>query len=193
MSLSRVSVGRAQRGAALVTGLILLVALTLVGLAATSSNSLEQRMAANMADYNQAFNAAETVMRVMQRELDRPGLAPQGVSDCSGQPAPCALNPKVLVDLYGTDWWLHPTVNHTWWDANGIAYNEVTGDSLKSQGLVNTEPHYVAEFQSDVKDSARLGHGGDGYTYYYRVTARGSGATDAAQAIIQSTAAKREN
>lgn len=150
-------------------------------------------MAANMADYNQAFNAAETVMRVMQRELDKPGYAPHGASDCAGQPPPCVLNPKVLEDLYGKDWWLHPSINHAWWKANGIAYNEASGDSLTTPELVNTEPHYVAEFQTDVKDSARLGHGGDGYTYYYRITSRGSGATDAAQAIIQSTAAKREN
>lgn len=58
-----------QRGAALLTGLILLVVLTLIGVAAARMASLEERMSGNMRDRNQAFQAAETGLRYVERQI----------------------------------------------------------------------------------------------------------------------------
>jgi type IV pilus assembly protein PilX len=57
------SKAHAQRGIALVVALILLVLITLVGLAATRSTIMQQRMAANLYDRQIAFQGAEAAIR----------------------------------------------------------------------------------------------------------------------------------
>ncbi|QLQ04576.1 MAG: hypothetical protein HZY77_17160 [Thiobacillus sp.] len=52
-----------QNGAALITGLIFLVVLTLISLSAIKSTSLEERMAGNARDQDAAFEAAEAGIR----------------------------------------------------------------------------------------------------------------------------------
>lgn len=51
---------RQQRGIVLVTALVFLVILTLLGITSMSTNTLEERMAANAQDVNRAFQTAET-------------------------------------------------------------------------------------------------------------------------------------
>ncbi len=52
-----------QRGAVLVTALVFLVIMTLLGITAMSTNTLEERMAGNSQDINRAFQAAESGLR----------------------------------------------------------------------------------------------------------------------------------
>lgn len=52
-----------QRGVVLVVSLLMLLVLTLIGLAATRSTTLEQRMTANQNDQAVAFEAAEAALR----------------------------------------------------------------------------------------------------------------------------------
>ena len=52
-----------QRGVVLVVALLMLLVLTLIGLAATRSTTLEQRMTANQNDQAVAFEAAEAALR----------------------------------------------------------------------------------------------------------------------------------
>jgi len=49
-----------QRGAVLITALIMLVILTLLGLSSISTTTMEERMAANTQEITRAFNAAST-------------------------------------------------------------------------------------------------------------------------------------
>ena len=49
-----------QRGVVLITALVFLVILTLLSITALSTNTLEERMAANSQDVNRAFQAAES-------------------------------------------------------------------------------------------------------------------------------------
>jgi len=51
---------RQQQGVVLVTALVFLVILTLLGITSMSTNTLEERMAANSQDINRAFQTAET-------------------------------------------------------------------------------------------------------------------------------------
>ena len=51
-----------QQGIVLITALVFLVILTLLGITSMSTNTLEERMAANAQDINRAFQAAETGM-----------------------------------------------------------------------------------------------------------------------------------
>lgn len=54
--------GYTQEGAALFVSLILLLALTLVGLSSANRSNLQERMAANLHMQNLAFNAAESAI-----------------------------------------------------------------------------------------------------------------------------------
>lgn len=49
-----------QEGAALITALVLLIVLTMLGLSSMSTNTMEERMAANSQEMNRAFQAAES-------------------------------------------------------------------------------------------------------------------------------------
>lgn len=54
--------GGRQRGVVLVVSLLMLMVLTMIGLAATRGTALEQRMAANQNDREVAFQAAEATL-----------------------------------------------------------------------------------------------------------------------------------
>ncbi|MBB71960.1 MAG: hypothetical protein CMF50_06130 [Legionellales bacterium] len=59
-----------QRGVVLVAGLVILVVLTLIGVATLESTAMEERMASNMRDMNLAFHSAETAMREAEADID---------------------------------------------------------------------------------------------------------------------------
>src|SRR6185437_1918951 len=84
-----------QRGVALVTALILLVVITLVGLAAVRGTVMQQKMAANFSDRQIAFQVGEAglrqahiVVQALQPSLppSRPTL-PATIRDCSPKAA----------------------------------------------------------------------------------------------------------
>jgi len=54
---------RRERGAMLITGLILLAMVMLLGMAAMRTVTLQERLAGASTDYNQAFQAAEAALR----------------------------------------------------------------------------------------------------------------------------------
>ena len=92
-----------QRGVALVVAMILLVVITLVGLAAVSGTIMQQKMSSNFYDRDVAFQAAEAALRQAQVAIGAAtasAVAPAGFYDCS-PPAPngtgannqCQTNP----------------------------------------------------------------------------------------------------
>jgi len=58
-----------QHGAALITGLIFLVILTLLGITAMRTSTLEERIAGNTRDRNVAFQAGDTALRDGERDI----------------------------------------------------------------------------------------------------------------------------
>jgi type IV pilus assembly protein PilX len=67
-TLLKTSVSR-QRGVVLVISLLMLLVLTMIGLAATRGTTIEQRMTANQNDQEVAFEAAEAALRAGESEL----------------------------------------------------------------------------------------------------------------------------
>jgi len=61
--------GSRQRGVVLVISLLMLLVLTMIGLAATRGTTIEQRMTANQNDQEVAFEAAEAALRAGESEL----------------------------------------------------------------------------------------------------------------------------
>ena len=96
-------VANGQRGVALVVALILLVVITLVGLAAVSGTIMQQKMSSNFYDRDVAFQAAEAALRQAQVAIGAAtsgAAAPAGFYDCSppapngtGANNPCQANP----------------------------------------------------------------------------------------------------
>jgi len=52
-----------QRGAVLIVALVMLLLLTIMGISSMRSTNMQERMAGNMRDQSQAFQAAETALR----------------------------------------------------------------------------------------------------------------------------------
>lgn len=73
---------RRERGAVLVISLLLLLVLTLIGLAATRSTTLEERMVANQRDHEVAFQAAEMALRDGESALQN--ASPGSFSNTAG-------------------------------------------------------------------------------------------------------------
>lgn len=59
-----------QRGAVLVTALMLLIILTLLGLTTMTTTTQEERMASNLQDMNRAFLAADAGISIMMNDTD---------------------------------------------------------------------------------------------------------------------------
>lgn len=93
-----------QRGAALFIALMFLLILTLLGLTSSNVGIMQERMAANTAEYNLAFQRAEAVVREVEFELSRPNpgvtIVEWGsVQGLRERPSDCALESNV-----GADW-----------------------------------------------------------------------------------------
>lgn len=80
-----------QRGAALIVALILLIVITLVGLAAVGTTILQNKMTANQYDRQIAFQSAEAAMRVATALIpNNPGLIAR---NCQTGGTICQANP----------------------------------------------------------------------------------------------------
>lgn len=89
------SVPARQRGVALVVALVLLVLVTLVGLAAIRGTTMQQKMTANFYDREVAFQSAEAALRAAASIV---AATPNAafIYDCSpGSPNVCLSNPFV--------------------------------------------------------------------------------------------------
>lgn len=70
MKTPTVHAPRAERGVALITGLIFMVVLTLLVIASMRTTILEEKMAGNARDVNLAFQAAEAALRAGQQVME---------------------------------------------------------------------------------------------------------------------------
>ncbi len=88
-----------QQGISLVIVLILLIVMSVLGVAVLRSSAMQERMTANLRDRNLAFQAAETALRVAQEDV----LGNPAISDlqygktlaemrADGKPVFCAAN-----------------------------------------------------------------------------------------------------
>lgn len=72
MRSNRKELAPAERGAALVVGLVFLLVMTLIGVTAMQSTTLQERMAGNTRDRHLAFQASEAALRAGEQWLRIP-------------------------------------------------------------------------------------------------------------------------
>jgi type IV pilus assembly protein PilX len=158
---------RRQRGVALVVSLVLLLVATIVGLAASRSTLLQERMSANSFDRSLAFQRAEAGLRAAEGAITTNWVITSlGGEDCSA--AGCASVPSNA--FTGT--------NSTWTDV-GSTYD--VNDAI-TPGI----PQYYIQFMgtgtadddNGTKQNAESGNYGaataPANVAYYRVTSRSS-------------------
>ena len=159
---------RQQRGVVLVISLIMLLLMTLIGVTAMQTVTLDERMAGNSHQRNIAFQAAEAGLRAGEHDIQDANLVLDGTA------------PGVI------DHWNNSTTLVTnWkdynWDTASQAYSGTLDSSLAAQ------PRYVVELIA-VKPSMSgdLNAGGAPSTTesWYRVTALGTGHGSVADAVV---------
>lgn len=169
-----------QQGISLVVVLIILVVITLLGLASVRGTLLRERMSANMYDRSLAFQAAESALRQAEAAVRAAALSGAAIgTDCSAVATNC---PIPLANTY--------TGGSAGW-TNGTA----------TQTLAAGAPQYVIQFlgRRDSTDELNLGHsansgqygggGGVALESFYRIIARShdpAAGNDRAVVVLQS-------
>lgn len=148
-----------QRGAALITGLIFLIVLTMMGITAARMSTLEERMAGNLRDRALAMQAAELTLRDAERDILNSGRV-SGISNfvvaCTN--GLCYNGPGGYANPIWT------TTNMT--AAPSVAHGGFTGAAAIP--LVSAQPRYLIE-------GIRKTPPGSGVTFLYRITVRAQG------------------
>lgn len=175
---------RKQRGMALIVSLVLLLALTIIGLTAARSASVEERMTANDRDRQLAFQSAESALLATEGGLLQnlwTNFLPPGSSGMTpGLYQLDPSNPPVIPLWQSMDWTD---------SSNYIGYSSIAGQSLTG---VAQQPEVIIE---QLPPTATPGQGLSSQQYasgqpgvkVYRVTALGLGGDTDAQAMLQTT------
>ena len=174
-----------QQGVALITGLIFMVVLTLLAVAAMRTTGLEEKMAGNALNQDVAFQATEAAVRQGRSRVQN-GL----ITTTSGFPsygASCTSAGLCLPSATAVANWttVFPFGQKTQ-SATAVTYS---GTALV--GVAN-QPQYIIELLPDVSvgPGYSLGTGkapGGGTATPFRITARGWGMGAEAQATTQAT------
>ncbi|HEX9627328.1 MAG TPA: PilX N-terminal domain-containing pilus assembly protein [Acidiferrobacterales bacterium] len=162
----------AERGATLFVALMFMLILTIFGVTAVTTSTLQEKMSANLKDQQMAFQSAETALREAEARLgsltEPPPVITGALVDGSN-----AVWPQTAVDLTASSF------DHQWWDDN--AYT-ATPDPY-SKGAF-----YVIEERGQVPLTNVIGIGPERTTiYYYRVSAYGAGVTGLSSSVAQAT------
>ncbi len=150
-------VGR-QRGAVLIVSLIFLLLMTLIGVTAMQTTTLQERMAGNMRDQNLAFQAAEAALRQGEVWL----ATNQVTADAAGK-----------LDL--NDW----MTAVTWSDVTQAPHGKLT-----LTDLADDAGFYVEESRQVVHGITATSMTVENY---YPVTARAVGGSTTTSVVLQSS------
>ena len=175
-----------QNGAVLVFCLIFLAILTIMGVSGMESTILEERMSGNMQDYNAAFQAAESALKVAEGWLAGEDAKP--ATSTNGSTTVWAVDAMDPDTTDGTYWWDLSARDASWWSANAEAVSGLAGVAAQAQYII--EEYRTTSFQRP------LGIGGEEVTVarvFHRITARGIGSNSTTEVKLQSMFAKTYN
>ncbi len=164
-----------NRGATLGISLVMLLMLTLLSVTSMQTSAFEDKMTTNMSNLEYAFQATEAALREGEAWLENLAVEPEQEATCSSKP--CVLLADPL--RYPEDFDL------SWWQTTGTTYS---GPTLND---VVTSPNYLIEYSRFVPDTLVSGQNTSAGIIYYRVMARGTGRSDDAVVILESTYGRR--
>jgi len=173
-----------QSGAALVIALVLMTVLTMMGVTAMRSNSMDVKIHNAMKDRANAFQCAEAALR--QGELFIKNVSTRPDDTTVGIPS------KANLEVWNID---SSTLNNlvdqvtNWWQTNGWSDLALTDPSVEV-GCAN-QADYIVQSLGGIGDN---GSGDRSFKAQaesqidgYRITSRSEGVSDNAVVIVQST------
>jgi type IV pilus assembly protein PilX len=168
---------REQTGAALITGLIFLVILTLLGFSASRGVIMQELIARNFRDQDLALQAAETALKDAENCI-------RTTSDGSKREvATVCTSTGTLISVVQSQATNIRTTNQDFWTANGTQYGQMSGASALDLP-VSQQPRYVIAL---IDQSSNTNFTAPApYTYAYQITAWGTGINANTQKVVQS-------
>jgi len=172
-----------QSGVVLFISLIVLLIMTIIGITGMKTTILEEKMAGNFRNANQAFQSAEAALRRSEEWLSEQPTEPEATS--TGTSDVWTLNAMDPDTDNSKEWWEELDIDSSWWSSNAVSY----GTTLSG---ISTPPSSIIEYKTFESDTLLIGTGNTptGLTFY-QVTARGTGGTDQAKVLLQSITARR--
>ncbi len=187
-----ISLRHQQSGVALFMSLIMLLIITVLGLSSVQTTTLQERMARNARDSNLAFLAAESALKDAEALIETFNTVDDafGIDPKDANPRQCIASPNAASGRYHElDYNCQPNWEIVDWGGNSGYYTS----SVTVEGVA-TQPKYIIEHVktlSAFEDRLNLTNIGEdlgaGRVQIFRVTAYGTGGTDSARAMIQST------
>lgn len=162
-----------QRGAALIVSLIIMVIMTLLGLAAIRGVTQQERMAGNSQSRSVSFQAAEKALRDIESTIE---AASPRITQAAGS---CAV--VSTLKTCGP-----PTASATprWLDSG---FADWTDGAVVGTGSLAITPKYFVEYLGNTYSCNPSDPSAVTNCYRYRITVRvGGGASGRAQAMLQS-------
>lgn len=172
-----------QRGVVLIVGLVMVLLMTIVGLAAIRGTGLQENMAGNMRDRNIAFQTAESALREGEAVVSPGAILP--TFDCAKGAGACldlsAVPEKSVIYMTEAEW------------------DEAAKISAMDMDVAEKPSYLLEELEVDIGASAAVegsaidvgGMMTTGDATPYRVTAKGYGLSQDAEAIVQSAYKRR--
>lgn len=172
-----------QRGAIMITALMILLLMTVFGISTMDTNILEEKMAGNMRDRNTAFQAAESALRAAESWIAAQTSMPdvRDITDSSDTSPLWELNspdPQYPTITNSTPWW--DERDAAWWSSKGVL---LSGGSLLPG--VAAQPSYIIEKLPPSTESLEAAQSLDTSDIYLQVTARGVGGAASTVVVLQ--------
>ena len=172
-----------QEGVVLFFSLVMLLMLTLLGISSVQTTSLQQRMSTSATDSNLAFQSAESALRDGEDFIETlNSLLPFDGANAENNGFYFDVDPRDQPNWEAVDW------------SGAAGFREadtsITGVAAQSRYIIEHVKTVVSD--ADALNLDNIGQDtGSGRTQIFRVTARGTGGTAAAQTTIQSSYGKR--
>jgi len=152
-----------QQGAVLAISLILLLIVTIIGTTSMQTTTLQERMAGNANDRNQAFQMTESALRDAEKVIQTTStIGPfLNASTTTGLYLPAAI---------GSEWWNNAVI----WSGGSV-----TGTEPRSNYIIEKLPADTGRIGSLEAGTPEVSTG------YFRVTARSTGQSGDTQVMLQ--------
>lgn len=182
-----------QQGAALITSLVILLILTVLGITAMGTTSMEELMTGNLRDQIISFQAAESGLSDGEREVDTWLVGAAPIADAAASNG-VYLKDALMIST-GYDYAGGAFDDAVFW-ANAKPYGSITlAAPLTSDPPLAAPPVYIIEEvqlipQEADADSTRHPKAGSSVGYY-KITSKGRGLSNNAITLLQTTIAHR--
>lgn len=209
-----------QRGVALIVSLVILVLVTVAGVATMESTGMQLKMANASRDRQEAFEAAETALRFIEENVndnvDDLGEVENMYLECSGSECftdDCSggrcfqglwrdgenVEQCMIVDSaaeWGSTPEVEPALTNPWQSGSGDDYLNVWDDAGLHMSMTadayDNPIKYIVEFRCFTPADPAVELSDTNFAQLYRITARGMSNSGRVEVMLQSTYKRTE-